>query len=67
MILMCLNNKRNLEKEMSTHSNIPVWRTPWTEETGGLQSMGSERVGHNLVTEQQQQKKTLNLSVGVGW
>ena len=52
---------------MSTHSNIPVWRTPWTEETGGLQSMGSERVGHNLVTEQQQQKKTLNLSVGVGW
>ena len=53
--------------EMTTHSNIPVWRTPWTEELGGLQPMGSQRVGHSLVTEQQQQKKTLNLGVGQGW
>ena len=51
--------------EMTTHSNIPVWRNPWTEEPGGLQPMGSQRVGHNLVTEQQQ-KKTLNLGVGAG-
>ena len=36
-----------LEKEMATHSNILAWRTPWTEEPGGLQSMGSHRVGHN--------------------
>ena len=36
-----------LEKEMATHSSIPAWRIPWTEEPGGLQSMGSQRVGHN--------------------
>jgi len=34
-----------LEKEVATHSSI-VWRIPWTEEPGGLQSMGSQRVGH---------------------
>ena len=36
-----------LEKEMVTHSSILAWRIPWTEESGGLQSMGSQRVGHN--------------------
>ena len=36
-----------LEKEMATHSSILTWRIPWTEEPGGLQSMGSQRVGHN--------------------
>jgi len=30
----------NLEKEMATHSSIPAWKIPWTEEPGGLQSMG---------------------------
>ena len=35
-----------LEKEMATHSSIRAWRIPWTEEPGGLQSMGSQRVGH---------------------
>ena len=43
-----------LEKEMATHSSILAWRMPWTEEPDGLQSMRSQRVGHNLVTEQQQ-------------
>ena len=33
-----------LEKEMATHSSILAWRIPWTEETGGLQSVGSQRV-----------------------
>ena len=33
-----------LEEEMRTHSNILAWRIPWTEEPGGLQSMGSQRV-----------------------
>ena len=33
-----------LEKEMATHSSILAWRIPWTEEPGGLQSMGSHRV-----------------------
>ena len=32
---------------MATHSSILAWKTPWTEEPGGLQSMGLQRVGHN--------------------
>ena len=39
-----------LEKEMATHSSILAWRILWTEEPGGLQSMGSQRVGHDWVT-----------------
>ena len=35
------------EEEMATHSNILAWRIPWSEEPGGLHSMGSHRVGHN--------------------
>ena len=34
-----------LEKEMATHSSILAWKIPWTEEPGGLQSMGTQRVG----------------------
>ena len=37
-----------LEKEMATHSSILAWRIPWTEEPGGLQSMGLQRVGHDF-------------------
>ena len=36
-----------LEEEMATCSSILAWRIPWTEEPGGLQSMGSQRVGHD--------------------
>ena len=36
-----------LEKEMATHSSILAWRIPWMEELGGLQYMGSQRVGHD--------------------
>ena len=36
-----------LEKEMATHSTMLAWKTPWTEKPGGLQSMGSQRVGHH--------------------
>ena len=36
-----------LEKGMATHSSILAWKIPWTEEPGGLQSMGSQRVGHD--------------------
>ena len=35
-----------LEEEMATHSSVLAWRIPWTEESGGLLSMGSHRVGH---------------------
>ena len=36
-----------LEKEMATHSSILAWKIPWTEEPGGLQSMGLQRVRHD--------------------
>ena len=36
-----------LEKEMAAHSSILAWKIPWTEEPGRLQSMGSQRVGHD--------------------
>ena len=39
-----------LEKEMATHSSIHAWKIPWTKEPGGLQSIGSQRVGHDWVT-----------------
>ena len=42
-----------LEKEMVTHFSILAWKISWTEEPGGLQSMGSQRVGHDWVTNTQ--------------
>ena len=39
--------ERALEKGVATHSSVLAWRTPWTEEPGGLQSMGSQRVRHD--------------------
>ena len=39
-----------LGKEMATHSSTLAWKIPWTEETGRLQSMGVQRVGHNQLT-----------------
>ena len=42
-----LGQENPLQKEMATHSSILAWRIPWTEEPGGLQSTGSQRVGHN--------------------
>ena len=38
---------RSLEEEMATHSGILAWKIPWTEEPGGLQWMGLQRVGHD--------------------
>ena len=42
-----LGQEDPLEKEMATHSSILAWKIPWTEEPGRLQSMGSQRVGHD--------------------
>ena len=42
-----LGQEDPLEKEMATHSSTLAWRIPWTEEPGGLQSMGSQRAGHD--------------------
>ena len=58
-----------LQKEMATHSSILAWRIPWTEEPGGLQSTGSQRVGHEirtwqyLATEKIKMKKPLAQSL----
>ena len=48
-----LGQEDPLEKEVATHSSVLVWEIPWTEEPGGLQSMGLQRARHDLVTEQQ--------------
>ena len=42
-----LGGKDPLEEGMATHSSILAWRIPWTEEPGGLQSIGSQRIGPN--------------------
>ena len=42
-----LGQEDPLEEEMATHSGILAWEIPWTEEPGGLQSMGSQRAGHD--------------------
>ena len=45
---MSLGWEDPLEEAMATHSSILAWKIPWTEEPGGLQSMGLQRVGHDL-------------------
>ena len=47
---------------MATHSRILAWGIPWLEKPGGLQSMGSQRIRHNLVTEQASSVADLSLS-----
>ena len=50
MLVQSLGWEDPLEKEMATQSIILAWEIPWTEEAGRLQSMGSQRVGHDLAT-----------------
>ena len=45
--VLILGQEEPLEKGIATHSSILAWRIPWTEELGRLQSMGSQRVGHD--------------------
>ena len=45
-----------LEKELAAHSSILAWKIPWTQQPGSLQSMGLQRVGHDLATKQQKQQ-----------
>ena len=51
MWVRSLGQEDPLEKEMATHSSILAWRIPWTEEPGGLQSTGSQRLGQDLGTK----------------
>ena len=46
-----LSQEDSQEEEMETHSSILTWEIPWTKELGGLQFMGSQRVGYDWVTE----------------
>ena len=47
MLVRFLGQEDLLQEEMATHSSILAWRTPWTEELGGLQSLALQRVGHD--------------------
>ena len=47
MFILVLPRKEDVEKAMAPHSSTLAWKIPWTEEPGGLQSMGSLRVGHD--------------------
>ena len=53
-VVQFLDQEDPLEKEMATHSSILTWKIPQTEEPGGLQSMGSQRVRHDWVTKHTQ-------------
>ena len=50
-LVQSLGRQDSLVKEMVTHSSILAWRIPWTEKFDGLQSIGSQRVRHDSVTE----------------
>ena len=74
MWVRSLGVEDSLEKEMATHSSILPWKTPWTEEPSRLQSIGSQRVRHDLTTEQSLSlppglvvKNLPTISGDVGW
>ena len=46
-VVLSLDKEDPMEEQMTTYSSILAWRIPWTEEPGRLQSIGSQRVGHN--------------------
>ena len=56
MRVRSLGGENSLEEEMATHSSILTWKIPWTEEPGGLQSLGLQRVRHNCVCMHAQTK-----------
>ena len=53
MQVRSLSQEDPLEEEIATHSSMLAWRIPWTEEPDGLQSLGLQRVGHDLATKEQ--------------
>ena len=61
--VQCLGQKDSLEKGIATHSSILAWEIPWTEESGGLQSMGLKRVGHDIMTKQQQNESFISVTI----
>ena len=67
--IQSLGREDSLEQEMATYSSILAWEIPWTEEPGGLQSMESQRVRHELATEQQEEvvEQTVSLAKGISY
>ena len=57
--IQSLGQKDLLEKEIATHSSILAWEITWTEEPGGLQSMGLQRLGHDRATKHSTQPSPL--------
>ena len=62
-----LGREDPLEKGMATHSSILAWRIPWTEEPGGLQSMGSQRVREDWVTDTHIYKQRVSAKIKNMW
>ena len=62
MWIQSLGQEDPLGKEMATHSSILAWEVPWTEEPGGLQPLGLQRVGNNLATEHMKNKSIVHKS-----
>ena len=60
MQVQSLDREDPLEEEVATHSGILAWEIPWTQEPGGLQSMGLLIVGHDLAIKRQQQQPFLH-------
>ena len=58
-----LGGEDPLDKGTATHSSIHAWRIPWTEEPGGLQPMGSQRVGHDWVTNTHKNRKFITFLI----
>ena len=58
--IQSLGQEDTLEEEMATHSSILAWKSPWTEEPGGLQSIGSQRVRYNWVAEHAHTQNNVN-------
>ena len=59
MWVRSLSREDPLEEAIATHFSILAWKIPWTQEPGGLQSMGSQRVGHNRACVHNNKQHTL--------
>ena len=68
MLVQSLSRQDPLEEEMATHSSIPAWRIPWTEEPAGLRSLGSQRVSarSSIITEEAASVRVLRCILLIG-
>ena len=67
MWVQSLGQENPMEKGMATHSSILAWRAPWTEEPGGLRSMGSQRVRHDWASNTFTEKATVRENPFISW